>query len=130
MAMGALTLDVRKLAALDVAFHGARFIVAEFASGVVLGGGLGLLLLVAGLRLLSRGLTWQLLLGVALLWIGLNYVPLLIHALDLARRDTAREEVRAELADLQLVRTYSWRQLWILVPFAIITLDLVQRSRR
>lgn len=111
-------------------FHGKRFIVAEFAGGVILCGALGLLSVAAGLRLLSRGLSWQLLLGIALLWIAVNYLPLFIHAVDLARSGAAREEVAVELADLGIARSYAVRQLWILVPFAIVSLDLVQRSKR
>lgn len=123
-------LDVRKLVALDMVFHGKRFIVTEFAGGVILCGALGLLSIVAGFRLLSHGLTWQLLLGIVLLWIALNYLPLFVHAVDLARSGTAREEVDAELADLGIARSYAVRQLWILVPFAVVALDLAQRSKR
>lgn len=122
--------DVRKLVALDMAFHGKRFIVLEFAAGVVLCAAIGLLSTAAGLRMLNRGVTWQLLLGVALLWIALNYVPLFIHAIRLATLGTAAEEVSRELADARLARSYSWRQLWILVPFAILLQDLRQRSKR
>lgn len=127
--MNALSLNVRRLVALDMALHGKRFIVTEFAAGVLLSGALGVLSIVTGLRSRGHGLSWQLLIGIALLWIALNYVPLLIHAVELARQGTARQEAAAELADLRLARSYLWRQLWILVPFAVVVLDLAQRSR-
>lgn len=122
-------LDVRKLVALDMALHGPRFIVIEFAAGV---GGcalIGALSLVAGVRLISHGISWQLVLGAGLLWIALNYVPLLLNAIDLARRRTAREEAASELASPGLVRRYGLLQLWILVPFAIVVFAFLQRGR-
>lgn len=110
-------LNVRKLVALDMTFLGARVIVAEYALGVVLGA-------VIGVLSLRRG---ALLLGLPLLWIALNYVPLFLHSVDLARRGTARQEVASELSDPAKARSYSWRQLWILVPFAVVVLALAQR---
>lgn len=101
-------------------FLGTRVVVVEYAAGVLLGSGIGILSLRKGV----------LLIGIALLWIGLNYIPLLIHAVDLARKGSARDEVAPELADLRQARSYSWRQIWILVPLAVVVLDLVQRSER
>lgn len=111
-------LNVRKLVALDMTFLGTRVIVAEYAAGVLL---CALITFFA----LRRGTWW---LGIPLLWIALNYVPLFLHAVDLARRGTARQEVAAELADPKQARSYSWRQLWILVPFAVLLLALAQRG--
>lgn len=119
-ALDRIGLNVRKLAALDMTFLGTRIIVAEDAAGVVICGVIG------GLSLL-KGVLW---LGIPLLWIGLNYVPLLLHSVDLARRRSAREEVAKELADTRAARSYSWRQLWILVPLVVVVFDLVQRSAR
>ena len=124
--MGSVALDVRKLAALDMAVHGTRFIVVEFGVGVagclILGG----LSVAAGLR---SGATWELLLGLGLLWIAVNYVPLLIHAIDLARSGTARQEAANEIEHPELIRRYTFRQLWILVPLAIVIMDVAQRTR-
>ncbi len=123
-------LDVRKLAAGDMALHGPRFIVIEFAAGVVGCALIGGLSLAAGLRALSHGVGWQLLLGVALLWIALNYVPLLVIAIELARRGTARQEAADVLADPRQIRQLGIRQLWILVPFAVVFFAFLQRRRR
>ena len=125
--MPPLGLNVRKLAALDMALHGKRFILVEFGVGVLACAVLGGLSLVQGLRLIRIGINWQLVLGIVLLWIGLNYVPLFIHALDLARRGTARDEAGDDLAKPELLRKYSVQQLWLLVPFAVVALDLTQR---
>ena len=124
-----MSLDVPKLVALDMALHGRRFIVSEFAAGVLLCGALGAYSIAAGLGHLAGGPNWQLLMGIALLWIALNYVPLFLHATELAKNGRAREEAAAELADQRKATSYLWRQLWILVPFAIVILDLRQRSR-
>lgn len=119
-AVDRIGLNVRKLVALDMTFLGTRVIVAEYAVGVVLPA-------VIGLLSLRRG---ALLLGIPLLWIALNYVPLFLHSVDLARRGTARQEVAAELADRRQARSYSWRQLWILVPLAVVGFALAQRAKR
>lgn len=58
---------------------------------------------------------------------GVNYVPLFIHAVDLARRRAAREEAGDELATRAVLRNYSVQQLWLLVPLAVVILDLIQR---
>ncbi|HEV2415686.1 MAG TPA: hypothetical protein VGX27_12855 [Candidatus Dormibacteraeota bacterium] len=112
-------LNVRRLAALDMTFLGTQVIVAEYAAGVVLPW------VIAALSV-RRGV---LPLGIPLPWIGLNNVPLFVHAVDLARRGTAREEVAAELADPPQARSYSWRQLWILVPLGVVVFALLQRRR-
>ncbi len=127
--MASIVLDVRKLAALDMALHGRRFIVVEFGAGVVGCGLLGALSIGGWLKAGGHG-GWQLALGVILLWIGLNYVPLLIHAIDLARKGSAREEAKNELDRAALTRRYGLLQLWILVPFAVIVMDLLPRARR
>lgn len=125
--MGSVALDVRKLAALDMAVHGKRFIVIEFGVGVVGCAVLGALSVAAGVR---SGAAWELLLGAALLWIGINYVPLAVHAIDLARSGTAGEEAVKEIEHPELIRQYTFRQLWILVPFAVVAMDLAQRRSR
>jgi hypothetical protein len=118
-AVDGIGLNVRKLVALDMTFLGTRVIVAEYALGVLLGGVIGILSLRRGVPVL----------GIPLLWIALNYVPLFLHSVDLARKGTARQEVAAELGDPKKARSYSWRQLWILVPFAVVVLAITQRGK-
>jgi hypothetical protein len=114
-------LDVRRLAAVDMhGFHGSarrrRIIRAEFVVAVPACLGLGVLSL-----LLSHG--WGRVLGVCLIGIGLNYVPLAIHAQLLSRPGA----LEAELAGVDLpseARKVGVRQTWLLVPFLVFALSL------
>jgi hypothetical protein len=118
-ALAGIRLNVRKLVALDMTFLGTRVIVAEYAAGVLLAGTIAILSL-------RRGV---LVLGLPLLWIALNYVPLFLHSVDLAWKGTARQEVAAELSDPNQARSYAWRQLWILVPLAVVVFAVAQRGK-
>jgi len=71
--------------------------------------------------------TGQPVLGVYLLLTGINYIPLLIHAVLIVREGTAAQEVAGGLArDKHYVRKYSTQQLLIFVPFAVILLAVFQ----
>lgn len=85
-------IDIRKLAALDIAFLGPRFILAEFGLAVLLCPALGLLTLVRSHSV------WQVILAGYLLSLGVNYVPLLAYAIAIVRRRTSQQEVADELA--------------------------------
>lgn len=124
--MASLTVDVRKLAALDMALHGKPFIVIEFAFGVAGCLGLGALSLSTGVRL---GAAWVVVLGAVLISSGVNYIPLFIHAVDLARKGSARQEAAYEVEHRELIWRYTVLQLWIVVPFAMVVMDLAQRAR-
>lgn len=105
---------MRRLAAVDM--YGAagtllrrRLILAEFllgvCGGIVLGGW------VAGT---GSGLGWRLF-GVALIGIGLNYVPLAVHAVLLS--PAGRLETELDGVDIPgELRHYTSVQLWIMVP--------------
>ena len=81
--------QVRKLAAIELIGLGPIIIIPEFALGVLGPFTIGLLMLRRGVSML----------GLYILLIGLNYVPLLIHAGDLWRSGTARQELGVELDD-------------------------------
>jgi hypothetical protein len=85
--------DFRKLAAVDVAFLGSRLILAEFSIGVFGSLALGVLSL---LRSHSVG---GIALGSYLLWIGINYIPLLLYAIRLVGLGNASYEIAEEIAD-------------------------------
>ena len=71
-------INLRKLAAVEMAWLGACIIVAEYAGGVVLPLVLGLMSIRSGLRgsgLFCREAIW----GVWLVSIAANYIPLLIN---------------------------------------------------
>jgi hypothetical protein len=121
-------LDVRRTAALDMALHGSKLIVAEFAIGTTLCAGLGALALAFGIRSLSNGISFAVV-GVTLIGVALNYVPLLIYSIDIARRGSARNEAKEELARPELIRRYSARQFVLLVPFAIAVMAVLQSRR-
>jgi hypothetical protein len=107
-------LDARKLAAVDISFLGARLIVTEFAVGVF--GPLAL----GALTLHKSHSGGGVVLGLYLLFIGVNYVPLLFHAIDLARHGTAREEIADEVADKRsMFRKYRRQSLLLLVPLIV-----------
>jgi hypothetical protein len=115
-------IDLRKLAAVDVAFLGSRFILTEFSFGVFVSLGLGVLTLV---RIASLG---GIIIGTYLLCIGINYVPLLLHAISLVRHGTARQEIADELHDKRrMFRKYRRQSLLLLVPLALPILTLVQQ---
>ena len=123
-------INVRKLAALDLVFHGPRFILIEFGGAVVLAAGLGLLSIRSGLAGSGHPVVWEIALGVIFGSVALNYLPLLIHSVALVRSGTARTEVEAELGDMkQSSRRYGAQQFLLVVPFAILLLAVVQVLR-
>jgi len=104
-------IDPRKLAAVDVAFLGPKIILTEFAIGVFGPIVLGIL------ALRKSHSTGGAIFGVYLLLIGINYVPMLINAINLAKNGTARDEIVDESEDTKkLFRKYRKQSLYLLVP--------------
>ena len=118
-----MLVNVRRLAALDMwgtsgSARRRRLIRAEFIIGVV---GCGLL----GVLTLLSGSGWTILLGIWLVAIGMNYVPLAISAQALSRPGALEAELVG--ADLpRELRQAGVRQLWILVPFAVVVAAMAQ----
>jgi len=119
-------LDVRRLAAVDM--YGAtgsmrrrRVIRAEFFVGAIACTLLGALLL-------GSASGWWRLLGAWLLGLGLNYVPLAIAGQSLSRPGALEREL--EGTDLRAeARSAGVRQLWILVPLAVVAAGVAQFSK-
>ena len=119
---------VRRLAAVDM--HGARgtlvrrrVIVAEFVLGALAGTGLGVFVVVA-----TSTAGW-LVFGLWLSGVCLNYVPLALHALALARPG----RLEAEMAGADVGRElghYTKAQFWIAVPLLFVVLAVVQSRGR
>jgi hypothetical protein len=119
-------LDVRRLAAVDM--HGMagrtrrrQIIRAEFFVGAIGCTMLGVLSLA-----FSHG--WGLVLGIWLVGVGLNYVPLAINSQSLSRPGA----LEAELAGVDLpreARRVGVRQLWILVPLAVVCAAIAEARR-
>ena len=118
-------INIRKLAALDIAFLGPRFILAEFSLAVFGCPALGLFTL-------SRSHTaWQVVLGGYLLSLGVNYVPPLLYAIAIVRHRSVQEEVAHEVADRdRSFRRYRRQSLLLVVPFAVPILAIAQERRQ
>ena len=117
-------IDVRRLAAVDM--YGRRggtgrrrLILAEFVLAAIDIPLVGLAMSLAASSASSA------LLGVYLIGVGLNYVPLGLHAISLARSG----RLDAELAGVDVgaeLRRYTTRQLFIAVPLLVFILGAVQ----
>jgi len=122
-------LNVRKLAAIDLHFLGAPLILTEFGLGFAGSVALGAFTMRAGIqRFHSR---WMVAFGVYLVLLGLNYLPLFLHALDMVRDKSAAREIGAELEDRRVAfRKYRRQSLWLLVPLVMPTIAVVQQVER
>lgn len=118
-------MSIRKLAAIDIALPGSAVILVEYAVGVVGSLALGIFVL---LRARSA---WGVLLALHLLSLGVNHVPLLLHAASLGPRARARAEVADELiADRRrAMRRCRRGSLLPLLPSFVPVLALVQARR-
>ena len=67
-----IVLNARKLAAIDLVFLGSKVIIVEFAIGIFFSAALGFFVLLRG-----HGSLVQVVLGLYLISIGINYVPML-----------------------------------------------------
>jgi hypothetical protein len=88
-----------------------RLVHAEFFVGVIGCIGLGVLALV-------RGSGWMTLVGIWLVGVGLNYVPLAIHAQRLSRPGALEAEIGDVDVRRELLRVGA-RSLWIAVPLVV-----------
>jgi hypothetical protein len=119
-------IKIRKLAAVDMLWLGAQVILIEYALGVVLP-------LILGFHSIRSGLfdsihsTWETIMGIWLVSIATNYIPLFIYAVSIARGGTVKEEGQPELAR---AKRYGIQQIIILVPFLVVLLALLQEFRR
>ncbi len=115
--------NLRKLAAIDIAFLGYRFVLAEYAVGVFFSAALGLFVL------FRSHSYWQFALGVYLICLGINYVPLLAYAVSIANKEAARSELAAELTDKpKAMAKYRRQSLLLLVPLLVAILALAHRG--
>ena len=118
-------INVRKLAALDIAFLGPKLILAEFGVGVFLSAAIGLA------TLKQSHSIWHVLLGGYLLSLAVNYVPLLLYAIAIVRQQSAHEEVAHEVVDRgRAFGRYRRQSLLLLVPFAVPILAIAQERQK
>jgi hypothetical protein len=110
--------NLRELAAVELRFLNRTFVLLEYAFGVILLCGIGLLGLIH-----SRGhslFMWY------LMSIGLNYIPLFYYAVLLMRSKGAEVE-RVHRSDMARLRR---QQLWLLVPLAGLWSVIIPRPAR
>jgi hypothetical protein len=115
----------RKLAAIDIFFLGPKVIIAEFAAGVLLSSALGAFVLYRGQS------AWQSILGLYLISLGVNYVPMLVYAVAIARWHSAEAELGEELIDKRrAMAKYRRQSLLLLIPLLAPILALLRAFRR
>lgn len=115
-------MNIRKLAALDMALHGTRLIRIEFAAGILLP------LTIGGLFLARGRAPWETFFGWYLVGVAFNYVPLFAHAVSLRSKEEASREVETELSND--VARYGLKSLLLLLPLVVTWLAVVQALRR
>ena len=124
---GRVVIDIRTLAALDIAFLGPRLILIEFAAGVLLPIALG------ALTLARAGSLNGTLFGVYLMTLGINYVPLLLYAISIVRAGSEAEiadELHDPSARSTMFRRYRRQSLLLLVPLMVPMASAIQEWRR
>ena len=120
-------IDIRKLAAIDIAFLGKTFIIVEFVLGAFGIGALGVFVAVRGQTLFQAAL------AAYLISLAINYVPLMLYAFAIARAGSARGEIADEVGDdrRRAMRKYRRGSLLLPLPLVVPVLAIAQeRSRR
>jgi hypothetical protein len=124
-------INIRKLAALDIAFHGPKFILIEFALGVFGCAALGLFSMYFGLFHGPNHSLLAVIMGCFLLWIALNYVPLLIYAISIVRHKSAHQEIAYELEHRdKYAGKYLRQSTLLLIPLAVPMLAVYQELQK
>lgn len=120
-----MSVNFRKLAAIDVAFLGPKFIIAEFAFGLLFSVALGIF------ALLRAGSIWGITVGAYLVSLGLNYIPMLAYALAIGNRKKARLELGDELEETRAAMSkYRRQSLLLLAPLAVPIIAMLKPSPR
>src|ERR1700732_398278 len=111
-------LNIRKLAAIDLEFLGPKLILTEFGLGALGSALVGILTLRAGIYRFHS--PRMIVLGAYLLFLGINYVPLLLHAIDMVCHGGAGQEIADELGDKRAAfRKYRRQSLLLLLPLLV-----------
>ena len=113
-------INLRKLAAIDIVFLGFRFVLMEYACGVIFSMALGIFVLIHSYSF------WQIALGTYLMCLGINYVPMLLYAMAIARQQSAHAELADELVEKRRAMSkYRRQSLLLLVPLAALLLAIL-----
>jgi len=104
----------RKLAAIDIVFLGFKLVVVEYAFGVLGSIALGVFVL---LRSHSKA---QFAIGLYLICLGINYLPMFVYAASIASKQNARAELGDELfEERRAMSRYRRMSLLLLVPLIL-----------
>jgi hypothetical protein len=106
--------------------HGKHFILAEFGFGIVF----PVLFAIINLRRIFVGAAqplWVTLVGIWLIGIGINYIPLLTYAVIIARKGSIEDEGQSERVN---VMKYSLQQFIIFIPLLVAIIALIQESHQ
>ena len=123
MKLARLTSNLRKLAAIDIFFLGYKFVLAEYAVGVFFSTALGLFVLYRSHSY------WQVVLGIYLVCLGINYIPMLAYTLSIAGKESAQAELGSELSDKRAAMSkYRRQSLLLLIPLAAPILAIIQHQ--
>ena len=123
-------ITIRKLAALDIVWHGPKLILAEFLLTVGLGSALAVFSLSFFIRSSAHPI-FALILSLVFLGVTLNYVPLLLYAFHFVRHKNAELEVAFELAHKErFARKYQLQSLLLFVPLVVSILAIVQEWQK
>jgi len=116
-------INVRKLAALDIVFHGPKFILIEFALAVFICGSIGLLILHG-----ANHSPLMIILGSFFLGVSLNYLPLLLYSINIVKHKSAQQEVAYELEHKdRYAGKYTLQSIiLLLMPLAMLLLAVYQ----
>ena len=116
-------INVRKLAALDIVFHGPKFILIEFALAVFICGSIGLLILHG-----ANHTPLMIILGSFFLGVSLNYIPLLLYSINIVKHKSAQQEVAYELEHKDsYAGKYTLQSIiLLLMPLAMLLLAVYQ----
>lgn len=118
-------IDLRKLAAIDIAFLGPKFVFVEYVVGVFFSVGL------ACFVLFRSSSFWQMALGTYFICLGINYVPMLGWAIAISSRQNAQMELGSELADKRHAMTkYRRQSLVLLIPLLPVALMIARKRSR
>ena len=116
-------INVRKLVALDIVFHGTTFILIEFALAVFLCAAVGLLIFHS-----ANHSPFMVILGSFFLGVSLNYLPLLLNAISIVKHKSAQQEVAYELEhkDRYAGKYMLQSIVLLLMPLAMLVLAVYQ----
>ena len=86
---------------------------------------LGILVLVRG-----HGTPAQIVLGLYLISLGVNYIPMLVYAIAINNAKSARKELGNELDNKNAaMKKYRHQSLWLLIPLIVPIVALTQTRR-